>query len=319
MTIVSSGVDLDEPPWALLKIKDHNVFRINKYVGPCDPRLSTVQHTPEPEHAPLPSLVNHVQITGAVNAQQTCLRSKVVSRHPAPTQGSGTFVHHLRPSPAGSESKPHQLKDGDIVQLGVDYQGGTELIYTSVKIWDASCKLRQILWLMAKNECPKRISPIVVSPPAATPSTTNVSAPSSKATHPHSAAPFAAPSQTSTKVLAPPVGQDGAETDVEGDTGARPRVRIRTAGHVLHLRQLEDLDDADLDEDMIDMLEDSNGDVDLGSGDGSGSAEGMGIRFGHRNGNGGNGSGWRGHPRKIYGGAQPKVIPLFLYASYAKV
>jgi hypothetical protein len=97
------------------------------------------------------------------------------------------------------------------------------------------------------------------------------------------------------QVLAPPVGQDGAETDVEGDTGARPSVRIRTAGHVLHLRQLEDLDDADLDEDMIDMLEDSNGDVDPGSGSGSGSVEGMGIRFGHRNRNGGNGSGWRGH------------------------
>jgi hypothetical protein len=54
---------------------------------------------------------------------------------------------------------------------------------------------------------------------------------------------------------------------------------IRTAGHVLHPRQLEDLDDADLDEEMLDMLDgDSDGDVDLGSG--SGSAEGMGMNMG---------------------------------------
>jgi len=82
------------------------------------------------------------------------------------------------------------------------------------------------------------------------------------------------------QTLALPVGRDGAETEVEGDTSARPRVRIRTAGHVLHPRQLEDLDDADLDEEMIDMLDgDSDGDVDPGNGSGSGSAEGMGINM----------------------------------------
>ncbi|KAG1855186.1 SMAD/FHA domain-containing protein, partial [Suillus subalutaceus] len=47
---------------------------------------------------------------------------------------SGTFLNHIRLSPAGSESAPHQLKHGDIVQLGVDYQGGTEDIWKSVRI-----------------------------------------------------------------------------------------------------------------------------------------------------------------------------------------
>jgi len=86
----------------------------------------------------------------AVNALATnklAFRSKVVSRAHAEIwfengkfyikdtkSSSGTFLNHLRLSPAGSESKPHQLKDGDIVQLGVDYQGGTEDIYKSVKI-----------------------------------------------------------------------------------------------------------------------------------------------------------------------------------------
>jgi len=86
----------------------------------------------------------------AVNALATnklAFKSKVVSRAHAEIwsdsgkfyikdtkSSSGTFLNHLRLSPAGTESKPHQLKDGDIVQLGVDYQGGTEDIYKSVKI-----------------------------------------------------------------------------------------------------------------------------------------------------------------------------------------
>jgi pSer/pThr/pTyr-binding forkhead associated (FHA) protein len=47
---------------------------------------------------------------------------------------SGTFLNELRLSPAGLESTPHQIKDGDIVQLGVDYQGGTEDIHKSIKL-----------------------------------------------------------------------------------------------------------------------------------------------------------------------------------------
>jgi E3 ubiquitin-protein ligase DMA1/2 len=47
---------------------------------------------------------------------------------------SGTFLNHIRLSPANTESRPHELKDGDILQLGVDYQGGTEDIYKCVKI-----------------------------------------------------------------------------------------------------------------------------------------------------------------------------------------
>ncbi|KAJ7835719.1 SMAD/FHA domain-containing protein [Mycena olivaceomarginata] len=47
---------------------------------------------------------------------------------------SGTFLNHVRLSPANTESRPHQVKDGDILQLGVDYQGGAESIYKSVKI-----------------------------------------------------------------------------------------------------------------------------------------------------------------------------------------
>ncbi|KAI0220952.1 hypothetical protein L0F63_004493 [Massospora cicadina] len=39
---------------------------------------------------------------------------------------SGTFLNQQRLSPPNQESAPHLLKDGDILQLGVDYQGGTQ-------------------------------------------------------------------------------------------------------------------------------------------------------------------------------------------------
>jgi pSer/pThr/pTyr-binding forkhead associated (FHA) protein len=87
----------------------------------------------------------------AVNALGTnklAFKSKVVSRAHAEIwvegggkffirdtkSSSGTFLNHMRLSPANTESRPYQMKDGDILQLGVDYQGGTEDIYKSVKI-----------------------------------------------------------------------------------------------------------------------------------------------------------------------------------------
>lgn len=82
------------------------------------------------------------------NSDKVAFRSKVVSRAHAElwVQGkgvfflkdtkssSGTFINHMRLSPPGQESTAHILKDGDIIQLGVDYQGGTEEMYRCVKI-----------------------------------------------------------------------------------------------------------------------------------------------------------------------------------------
>ncbi|KIY47743.1 SMAD/FHA domain-containing protein, partial [Fistulina hepatica ATCC 64428] len=95
----------------------------------------------------------------ALNSNKLAFKSKVVSRAHAEVwadgggkfyirdtkSSSGTFLNHVRLSPANTESRPFQIKDGDILQLGVDYQGGTEDIYKSVKIrievgreWQAS-------------------------------------------------------------------------------------------------------------------------------------------------------------------------------------
>ena len=47
---------------------------------------------------------------------------------------SGTFLNHIRLSPPNTVSKPFPVKDGDIVQLGIDFRGGEEMIFRCVKI-----------------------------------------------------------------------------------------------------------------------------------------------------------------------------------------
>lgn len=75
-------------------------------------------------------------------------KSKVVSRSHALFQcnqdgqwfvkdcksSSGTFLNHVRLSSASQELQLMPLIDGDIIQLGMDYRGGTEDLYRCVKI-----------------------------------------------------------------------------------------------------------------------------------------------------------------------------------------
>lgn len=75
-------------------------------------------------------------------------KSKVVSRTHALFQcnedgqwflkdcksSSGTFLNHIRLSPASQDSTLMPLIDGDIIQLGMDYRGGTEEVYRCVKM-----------------------------------------------------------------------------------------------------------------------------------------------------------------------------------------
>ena len=66
-------------------------------------------------------------------------RSKVVSRNHAKMwcsndqwylqdvgSSSGTFLNHIRLSSPNVESTPYAIKDGDIVQLGIDFRVGLE-------------------------------------------------------------------------------------------------------------------------------------------------------------------------------------------------
>ncbi|KAJ3279265.1 hypothetical protein HDU79_000742, partial [Rhizoclosmatium sp. JEL0117] len=45
---------------------------------------------------------------------------------------SGTWVNRHRLSPSGKESRPYAIKSGDVIQLGMDYQGRQEDMYKSV-------------------------------------------------------------------------------------------------------------------------------------------------------------------------------------------
>ncbi|GAC75066.1 FOG: FHA domain, partial [Moesziomyces antarcticus T-34] len=85
---------------------------------------------------------------GRIDSSRIAFKSKVVSRGHAEfwcepggkffirdtKSSSGTFLNHIRLSAPNTESRPFAIKDGDIVQLGVDYQGGTEEIYRCVKM-----------------------------------------------------------------------------------------------------------------------------------------------------------------------------------------
>ncbi|KAI5283806.1 hypothetical protein KEM52_003214, partial [Ascosphaera acerosa] len=47
---------------------------------------------------------------------------------------SGTFLNHIRLSQPGQASRLYQVKDGDIVQLGIDFRGGEEMIFRCVRM-----------------------------------------------------------------------------------------------------------------------------------------------------------------------------------------
>lgn len=47
---------------------------------------------------------------------------------------AGTFLNRRRLSPANEESGQVEVKNGDVIQLGVDFRGGTEEIYRCVKM-----------------------------------------------------------------------------------------------------------------------------------------------------------------------------------------
>lgn len=154
---VSSGTPAhdggaDQPP--------HKHLPSIRFICHQDPRatrpslqFSTVQRTlPDESHVirvgryserdNIPETPAHVPSAAAVG-----FKSKVVSRKHCELwckdgswyikdvkSSSGTFLNHIRLSQPNVESKPFRLKDGDIIQLGIDFRGGEEMIFRCVKI-----------------------------------------------------------------------------------------------------------------------------------------------------------------------------------------
>lgn len=47
---------------------------------------------------------------------------------------SGTFLNRIRLSPPNNPSRLYAVRDGDVVQLGIDFRGGEEMIFRCVRI-----------------------------------------------------------------------------------------------------------------------------------------------------------------------------------------
>lgn len=88
-----------------------------------------------------------IQAVNVPSASPVGFKSKVVSRRHCEfwyaggrwfikdvKSSSGTFLNHIRLSSPGTESRPFPVNDGDIVQLGIDFKGGEEMIFRCVKI-----------------------------------------------------------------------------------------------------------------------------------------------------------------------------------------
>lgn len=108
-------------------------------------------HTANGAAAPIPAFPSIPLIGGGGGdhlSSRAAFRSKVVSRSHAEiwcepggkffirdtASSSGTFLNHIRLSSPNVQSRPQLLKDGDVLQLGVDYQGGAEEMYRCVKM-----------------------------------------------------------------------------------------------------------------------------------------------------------------------------------------
>lgn len=147
----SSTKDSDEPKTTLPTIRFHPHQEIRN--GRPSLTFSPVSRT-------LPSEVSIIRVgryserEGVPSANPTApsdapvgFKSKVVSRKHCEfcfvdgqwqikdvASSSGTFLNHIRLSQPNTESRLFPIKDGDIVQLGIDFRGGEEMIFRCVKI-----------------------------------------------------------------------------------------------------------------------------------------------------------------------------------------
>jgi pSer/pThr/pTyr-binding forkhead associated (FHA) protein len=75
---------------------------------------------------------------------------------------SGTFLNHMRLSQPNMASRLYPIKDGDIVQLGIDFRGGEEMIFRCVRM-RIECNRS---WQQQPNEfkCVLHILPTLILP-----------------------------------------------------------------------------------------------------------------------------------------------------------
>ncbi|EPS44551.1 hypothetical protein H072_1440 [Dactylellina haptotyla CBS 200.50] len=121
-----------------------------RFVPHVDPRSTRRPHTFAPMERSIKTTGEVVKVgrfSDRDNGNPVGFKSKVVSRRHCEfwwSEGSwymkdvgsssGTFLNHVRLSHPNTESKPYAVHDGDVVQLGIDFKGGEELIFRCVKM-----------------------------------------------------------------------------------------------------------------------------------------------------------------------------------------
>ncbi|KAF3930604.1 hypothetical protein ABW19_dt0204981 [Dactylella cylindrospora] len=121
-----------------------------RFVPHVDPRSTRRPHTFAPMERAIKQTGEVVKVgrfSDRDNGNPVGFKSKVVSRRHCEFwwhegswymkdvgSSSGTFLNHVRLSHPNTESKPFVVHDGDVVQLGIDFKGGEELIFRCVKM-----------------------------------------------------------------------------------------------------------------------------------------------------------------------------------------
>ncbi|KAF3294920.1 hypothetical protein TWF132_002834 [Orbilia oligospora] len=121
-----------------------------RFVPHVDPRSTRRPHTFAPMERSIKAIGEVVKVgrfSDRDNGNPVGFKSKVVSRRHCEFwwsdgswfmkdvgSSSGTFLNHVRLSHPNTESKPYIVHDGDVVQLGIDFKGGEELIFRCVKM-----------------------------------------------------------------------------------------------------------------------------------------------------------------------------------------
>ncbi|QNQ01036.1 YALIA101S02e04478g1_1 [Yarrowia lipolytica] len=129
------------PSIRLTPVIDHSTSTPAQYFGPIERRLTSgsIRIGRQTESKDEPQLPQY--------ERPIVFKSKVVSRSHAEffvkddqwfvqdmRSSSGTFLNRRRLSEAGKPSKPHVLKNGDMLQFGMDFRGGTEEIFKCIKV-----------------------------------------------------------------------------------------------------------------------------------------------------------------------------------------
>lgn len=122
----SARPSLKFPAMTRILPNENSIIRVGRYSERDSP---PIVHTNQPSNAPVGF---KSKVVSRRHCEFWCLNGQWYIRDVK--SSSGTFLNHIRLSQPGVESGPWPVNDGDVVQLGIDFRGGEEMIFRCVKI-----------------------------------------------------------------------------------------------------------------------------------------------------------------------------------------